>query len=103
AASDVFATCALCEEGLSHTIIEAQAFGKPVVAFDIPAHREIVKNGETGILVKDVGNKEDFASALTELLTNPTKINTMGENAALWAEKLGGKAINDFNTLLKEQ
>lgn len=103
AASDVFATCALCEEGLSHTIIEAQAFGKPVVAFDIPAHREIVKNMETGILVKDVGNKKDFASALTELLTNPTKINTMGENAALWAEKLGGKAINDFNTLLKEQ
>ncbi len=103
AASSIFATCALCEEGLSHTIIEAQAFGKPVVAFDIPAHREIVKNMETGILVNDVENKNDFASALTELLTNPTKINTMGDNAALWAEKLGEKAINDFNSLLKEE
>ncbi|HAS05154.1 MAG TPA: hypothetical protein DCR71_05335 [Dehalococcoidia bacterium] len=99
-ASDVFATCALCEEGLSHTIIEAQAFGKPVVAFDIPAHREIVKNGETGILVNDVGNKDDFAAALTELLTDISTKNTIGENALLWAEGLGNKAVNDFTGLL---
>ncbi len=102
AASNVFATCALCEEGLSHTIIEAQAFGKPVVAFNIPAHREIVKNRETGILVNNVGNKDGFALALTELLTEPTAINTMGTNASLWAEELGNKAVSDFINLLNK-
>lgn len=99
-ASSIFATCAVYEEGLSHTIIEAQAFGKPVVAFDIPSHREIVKDDETGILVKNIGSKNDFAYALIELLTNPAKKDTMSKNSLLWTEELGNNAISDFNSLI---
>jgi glycosyltransferase involved in cell wall biosynthesis len=100
-ASNIFATCAIYEEGLSHTIIEAQAFGNPVVAFDILAHREIVKDGKTGILVKNVGSRNDFASALVELLTNTITRDTMSKNALLWAEELGNNAIYNFNKLLE--
>jgi glycosyltransferase involved in cell wall biosynthesis len=99
-AATIFATCAIYEEGLSHTIIEAQAFGKPVVAFDILPHREIVKDGETGILVKKVGSKNDFVTALSELLTNSIIMDNMSKNALLWTEELSDNAISNLNKLI---
>lgn len=44
AACDVYATCSVIE-GFNLPLVEAQACGKPVVAFDIGPHKEVVKNG----------------------------------------------------------
>ena len=44
-------------ETLPYSILEAQAAGVPVFAFDIPGPNDIIENGKTGILVK---NEEDF-------------------------------------------
>ena len=44
AACDVYATASLWE-GFNLPLVEAQACGKPVVAFDIGAHQEVVKPG----------------------------------------------------------
>jgi len=63
AACDVYATCSLFE-GFNLTLVEAQACGKPVVAFDIGPHKEIVKNG---FLVKE-GDIEDFSRKLVFLI-----------------------------------
>lgn len=60
---DVYATCSL-SEGFNLPLKEVQAFGKPVVAFDIPAHREIVENGH---LVK-ADNYNLFKEKLIEML-----------------------------------
>jgi glycosyltransferase involved in cell wall biosynthesis len=49
AACNVYVTCSLWE-GFNLPIAEAQSCGKPVVAFDIGAHREVI-NGE-GVLVE---------------------------------------------------
>lgn len=49
AACDVYLTATLWE-GFNLPVAEVQACGKPVVAFDIGPHKEIVKNG---ILVKE--------------------------------------------------
>jgi len=63
AACDVYATCSLWE-GFNLPLAEAQAFGKPVVAFDVGAHREVVRNG---FLVKE-GDIEEFAGRIIKIL-----------------------------------
>lgn len=47
---DVFVLPSLWE-GLPYVLIEAAIFGKPVVATDVDGVREVIENGETGILV----------------------------------------------------
>lgn len=54
---DVMLSCS-AYEGQSNSILEAMALGIPVIATDIPGNRDLVVDGETGILVPDSG--EDF-------------------------------------------
>lgn len=65
AACTVYATCSVIE-GFNLPLIEAQACGKPVVAFDIGPHKEVVKNG---VLVKE-NDISEFAKQLIKLLKN---------------------------------
>lgn len=58
-ACDIYATCSLWET-YNLPISEAQMCGKPVIAFDIGPHREIIN--DNGILV-EVENLENFAKA----------------------------------------
>lgn len=64
AAANLYATCTLWE-GFDLPVVEAQAMGKPVVAFDIGPHKEIA-NQQT-ILVP-VGDKQRFAEACLKFL-----------------------------------
>jgi glycosyltransferase involved in cell wall biosynthesis len=65
AACNIYTTASLWE-GFNLPAAEAQACGKPVVAFEIGSHPEIVKKG---ILVKEK-DIEAFASAVIKLLKN---------------------------------
>ena len=100
AASTIFATCAVFEEGFSHTILEAQALGKPVVAFDVAAHKEVIRDEETGILISRVGDAREFASALISLLSNTELANSIGQKAIDWSAELADKGMSDFEKLL---
>lgn len=51
AACDIYATGTLWE-GFNLPLAEAQACARPVVAFDLGPHREVVSNGKTGFLIK---------------------------------------------------
>ena len=62
AISDVYVTASQ-NEGFNLPAVEAQACGKPVVAFDVGAHKEVVKNG---ILVPE-GDIQGFTSAMSKL------------------------------------
>ena len=53
-------------EGLPRSIMEAMAAGKAVIASNIRGNRDLVVNGETGILVK-LGNVAELSDALTRL------------------------------------
>lgn len=67
-------------EGLPGSVIEAMAAGKPVVAFDIPSIREVVKDGYTGILVRE-RNIVLFAESIVQLAEHPDIARSMGERA----------------------
>ncbi|MBO3800152.1 MAG: GT4 family glycosyltransferase PelF [Candidatus Brockarchaeota archaeon] len=63
---DVFVRPSLTE-GMPLTILEAMACGLPVIASKIPGSSEVVKDGETGVLV-ETGNVEQLSNAIIKLL-----------------------------------
>jgi glycosyltransferase involved in cell wall biosynthesis len=84
-ACDVYATASLWE-GFNLPLAEAQACGKPVVAFDVGAHREIVEDGETGFLVRP-GDVDGFASKVTALLSNEGMRHEMGSRGRMTVQQ----------------
>jgi len=76
--ADVFALPSI-QEGQGIVLLEAQACGKPIVAFDIGGVNEAVRDRETGLLVK-LGNTEEFADALLKLISGKALQQKMGAN-----------------------
>jgi glycosyltransferase involved in cell wall biosynthesis len=68
------------EEGMSNALLEAMMASVPCVASDIPSNREVVTNGQDGVLV-DVDNPRVFADAMTAVLTDPRRRRSMGMQA----------------------
>ena len=90
-------------EGLPMVLLEAQAFGVPVVSFDCKCGpREIVKDGETGILVPE-GDNYALAKALERLMENDALRKEMGQNAFRNAEKWRTDAIMEKWTALFQE
>lgn len=69
AACDVYATASL-HEGFNLPAVEAQAYGKPVVAFDIGSHREVVRNG----FLVEKGNIKEFSKVIIKILYKRRKV-----------------------------
>jgi glycosyltransferase involved in cell wall biosynthesis len=65
-------------EGCSNVILEAMAFGKPVIATDVGGNKELVKDGENGLLVP-VQNPQALADAILSCLRQPDRVKDMGE------------------------
>ncbi len=77
--SDIFVLSSYYE-GLPGSIIEAMAAAKPVVAFDIPSVRELVKDGNTGILARE-RNIVLLAESIVRIAEHPDTARDMGERA----------------------
>lgn len=69
AACDVYATCSLWES-FNLPLAEAHACGKPVVAFDIGPHREVIENGR----LIEKGDLRGFAEACIEEISRSREI-----------------------------
>lgn len=67
-------------DGIPNTVIEAMAYGMPVLATNTNALPEIVRDGETG---RTVPQKDALAlaNAIMELAAQPEDARRMGENA----------------------
>ncbi len=72
-------------EGWGISVVEANAWGCPAVAFDVPGLSAAIRHGETGLLIPD-GDQDAFARALEFFLTDPVARSAYGAAARRWAE-----------------
>ena len=73
------------QETFGLAVLEAQAHGCAVVASDIPAHRERIRPGLSGILMP-VGSRGELLEATLSLLEDPRNASVLGARAAKEAE-----------------
>ncbi|GBC78352.1 GDP-mannose-dependent alpha-(1-6)-phosphatidylinositol monomannoside mannosyltransferase [bacterium HR08] len=77
--------CSLDPEPFGRVLVEAMACGVPVIATRGGATEEIVREGETGLLVPP-GDAERLAEAIIALLQDPQRSAQMGRSARAWVE-----------------
>jgi glycosyltransferase involved in cell wall biosynthesis len=65
------------QDGIPVALMEAMAEGVPVITSDLPTLRELVRNGESGTLVRP-DDPEALAGALRELLEHPEQRARLG-------------------------
>ena len=70
-------------EGLAKSIIEAMAYGLPVVSTRSGGAEELILQEESGILVP-TRNSTALAAAIDDLLRQPTKAKRLGDSARSW-------------------
>lgn len=73
-------------EGFGLAIVEAMASGRPVVVADLPGVRELITEGEDGLLAEPL-LPEDLANKCAQLLADPERARRLGENARATALK----------------
>lgn len=92
---DIFALTSF-SEGLSLSLIEAQASGLPAVVTKVGGNPEVIKDGVNGFLVPS-DDEVAVADAILRLYQNPRLRNKMSANARQIAEK-----IFDLNLMVKK-
>jgi glycosyltransferase involved in cell wall biosynthesis len=85
------------------TLQEAQLMEKPVIATNIGGIPELMKDGETGYLIKK-NSKEDLFEKLSILINDQRKRREMGEKGKEFVIKnfTWDKICNDFLNHLKK-
>ena len=83
-AMDIFVLPSLAE-GISNTILEAMASGRPVVATDVGGNRELVDQDATGFLIAPE-NPAAMAAALARYVDDEDLRRRHGENARVRSE-----------------
>jgi glycosyltransferase involved in cell wall biosynthesis len=83
AAFDIFVHPSLWE-GLSISLMEAMAAGKPIVASEIWGNKEMIVSGETGLLIP-AGEPDAIAEALKQVLSDDMRAQYMAVQAQLEA------------------
>lgn len=83
--SDTFSLMAGCDlfvlystyEGLPHVVLEAMSLGLPVIATVVGGTPEVVRHGETGLLIQR--NLESLVEAIQRLRSDPALRHRMGQ------------------------
>jgi PEP-CTERM/exosortase A-associated glycosyltransferase len=73
--------------------LEAMAQGRLVVASDVGGHRELIRDGETGVLFR-AGDKDSLADAIAGLLGSPDRWPRLRERARQFVERERNWAVS---------
>ncbi|OGV97425.1 hypothetical protein A2W24_05620 [Microgenomates group bacterium RBG_16_45_19] len=85
-------------EGFNLPLLESQALGVPVVAYDLGAHREMVLPNQTGYLP---ANFDQAQKQIRNLITDTNLRNKMGLAAQTWSHGFSwGKNVKQIEALL---
>lgn len=83
-------------EGFGLNIIEANAFGTPCVAYNVPGLKDSVKDKETGLLVK-AGDVKDLADKIEALLLDEELRINLGKEALCYSRHFSWeKSVSDL-------
>jgi glycosyltransferase involved in cell wall biosynthesis len=80
----------ICYENCPYSILEAYAFGKPVIGANIGGIPELITSGETGFFFES-GNSVELAEKITQMLNHKEFLCEMGKAARLRVETNHGK------------
>jgi glycosyltransferase involved in cell wall biosynthesis len=83
ASGTVFATPSM-HEGWGLSVIEANSYGTPAVAYDVPGLRVAIRHDETGLLAAD---SSAFTDALDRVLGQPELRARLSAGALAWARR----------------
>jgi L-malate glycosyltransferase len=78
-------------EGLPYTLLEAMSLGLPIIASDVGGLREVLRNGQTGIMVP-AGDVSRLALAIEQVVTRAEAARALGLAAA--AEQRRGYTLD---------
>ncbi|CAK0770418.1 Glycosyltransferase family 1 protein [Gammaproteobacteria bacterium] len=90
AAMDLFVLPSWGDEGVSQALMQAMATGLPVITTTVGSLTEVVKNGETGLLIPP-RNTEALAEAIACLLRDPSLAARLGAAAREFASRHCGR------------
>ena len=85
AESDLFVMTSEGGEGMPTVLLEAMAAGLPVIATRIPGNTEVV-DPRFGKLIAP-GNAQQLALAVLDLISDPTTLRKMGNQASLFSKR----------------
>ena len=71
-------------EGWSMAVIEANLYGTPAVAFDVPGLAESIRHGKTGLLAQD---EEGLTQKICETLMDNILREKLSKNAMNWTSR----------------
>jgi len=82
---DLLVSCSR-NEGVPHVVREAMYAGMPVIATAVGGVPDIVRHGETGLLVEDEDNAEELASQIAKCVNEPKATQRMAERGQEFVE-----------------
>jgi glycosyltransferase involved in cell wall biosynthesis len=94
-------------EGLPKVLLEAAACARPIVATDVPGCREVVRDGDNGILVPPK-DSQALAEAIARLVREPALRARMGASGRdlvvkeFSVERIAGETLGLYRELLTQ-
>ncbi len=90
-------------EALGSTLLDVMDIGVPIAASNVDGIPELIKHGETGLLVEP-GNVDQLESAIAQLLSNRALVKQLTQNAAAYskqfsAQNMTGKYIKIYEDI----
>ncbi len=93
-ASDIYCAPNTGKESFGVILLEAMASGRPVVATAIDGFRQVLTDGQEGVLVPK-GDEGQMARALAQLLDHPELRLEMGRRGRATAERYAWPLVAD--------
>ena len=104
-AADVVLNSSLVEGGMANSVLEALAYGKPLLVTDIEGNRSLINECVTGLLYRDAG---EFRAKAELLLTDEHLREKLGKNGKALVrdkyppEKEGDAYLKLYQSILQE-